>query len=83
MENGVLVLVRGRRGVLLKAFLTVLSYRSGPAWIKALVPADLPILKFSSRLIDLSFWTLGLWVFFFILSPGSIGAYSHVSGGTH
>lgn len=43
MENGVLVLVRGRHGVLLKAFITVLSYRSGPTWIKALVPADLPI----------------------------------------
>lgn len=43
MENGVLVLVRGRRGVLLKAFITVLSYRSSPTWIKALVPAELPI----------------------------------------
>lgn len=55
-KSGVLVLVHARQSVLLKAFITVISYRSSQTWMKAPVPTE-PTIQSSDPIMEVLHFT--------------------------
>lgn len=55
-KSGVLVLVHATQSVLLKAFITVISYRSSQTWMKVLVPAE-PTVQSSEPIMEVFYFT--------------------------